>query len=354
MKIETYKEDSIFEPRVSIVIPTWRQTKVLEQCLGSLEALDYPSEKLEIILVSHDDVSITFDTRHLIKFLKTDRYKNHAQMRNDAVGIATGEIIGFIDDDVVVSVQWLRNGLKYFFLSSVGVVGGPGVAPKDMSFPEQCSYYTLASPFSSGFNYTRFYNTGRIYEAGENDFILCNNLIRKDCFLKVGGFDEAQMPCEENDLYHRIIKAGWKLFYVSEIEVVHNVKPPMVMMRKVYWYAIGRGTFIVRRPECNMKPRIFIPSLSLLFLCSFGVVSFFSLFARYALCAYALLYLLNMLQHLVFVWRKFNKNPLLWLVLPPITFLFHHSYGLGVIVGIAKGLFSKNKATKMHAFFQYH
>lgn len=354
MKIETYNNDIVFEPQVSIVIPTWRQTKVLERCLKSLEALEYPSEKLEIILVSKDDISLSFDTRHLVRFMKTERYKNHAQMRNDAVGIAQGEIIGFIDDDVEVPAQWLRNGLQYFFLSSVGVVGGPGVAPKNLTFLEQCSYYTLASPFSSGFTYMRYYNTGTIYEAGENDLILCNNLIRKQCFLEIGGFDLEQMPCEENDLYHRIKEAGWKLFYVPDIEVFHCVKPPLVMIRKAYWYALGRGTFMVKRLKCNLKPRLFIPSLSLLFFCLFGVLSFYFLFARVMVVAYFALYALNMAQHLLFVFKKFSKNPALWLVLPPIAFLFHHSYGLGVIVGIVEGLFFRKNESKMYPMFQKH
>lgn len=352
MKIESLKETPVYEPSVSIIIPTWRNSQVLRQCLQSLEEVDYPYDKIEVILVTRNEISLKAELHLTVRILQVDKEYNHAQMRNEAVRICKGEILAFIDDDVIVNPDWLRNGLRYFLLPQIGGIGGPGVAVENLSFSDRCSYYTLASPFSSGFSYMRYFNSGITYEGGENDLILCNNLIRRGVFNEVGGFHPEQIPCEENELYRRIIDKGWRLFYVSDMEVKHYVKPVFVMIRKAFWYGVGRGSFIIRRPRCNMKPKIYIPSLSLLFISSFSLFSIFSPLARYFLATYLVLYSFNMLQHLAFVFRKFSKNPIFWFVLPPITFFFHHAYGLGVMVGILKSLFLNKKESKMHDYFR--
>jgi len=343
---------SAYEPVVSIIIPSWRDSSVLETCLERIEGLDYPKDKLEVIVISRDRIEGSAQASLNVKYLVSDPSHNHARMRNDAANISSGEILAFIDDDVLVKRDWLKNGMVYFLIPNTAGIGGPGTAPVKMSFSERLAYYTIASPFASGFTYVRYFNTGFIYQAGENDLILCNNMIRKDCFLKAGGFHEEQVPCEENDLYRRILDSGDKLFYIPDIEAEHKVKPFHVMILKSYWYGTGRGSFIVRTPKDNMKPRIFIPSLSLIFLASFGVLSLFSSFARDLISVYFLLYALNMAGHLTFVFRKFTKNPLFWVCLPPIAFLLQHSYGLGVLTGIGRSLFSKNRKSKMSGYFK--
>ncbi|MDD5439553.1 MAG: glycosyltransferase [Candidatus Omnitrophica bacterium] len=352
MAIKNLNDIPVYEPAVSIIIPTWRHSAVLKKCLASLERLDYPRDKIEVILISKDPVEAEIKTALTIKCLSAHYGHNHARMRNDAAKAASGEMLAFIDDDVSVKSDWLTSGMRYFFIPGAGAIGGPGTAPAAMSFSERCAYYTLASPFASGFTYMRYFNMGTLYQAGENDLILCNNMIKKDCFIKAGGFHERQVPCEENELYRRIIDAGYKLFYVPDIEVEHKVKPVFVMIMKAYWYGTGRGGFIVRVPKDNRKPRIFIPSLSLIFIATFGSLSFFSVPARELFILYLLIYAGNMAGHIVFVFRKFTKNPIFWVCLPPVTVLFQHAYGLGVIVGIVKTLIAKNKHGKMSSYFR--
>jgi hypothetical protein len=47
-------------------------------------------------------------------------------------------------------------------------------------------------------------------------------LVRRTVLEQVGSFDERFfMYCEDVDLCHRISRAGWKLFYLSEAEILH-------------------------------------------------------------------------------------------------------------------------------------
>ena len=54
---ETVTSPPDYEPSVSIIIPTWRDPKVLDRCLKSLERMDYPPDKVEIILVAKEELA---------------------------------------------------------------------------------------------------------------------------------------------------------------------------------------------------------------------------------------------------------------------------------------------------------
>ena len=56
-------EKSEAEPPVSIVLPTYNESRIVEAKLDDLLALDYPMEKVELVVVD----SSTDDTREIIR-----------------------------------------------------------------------------------------------------------------------------------------------------------------------------------------------------------------------------------------------------------------------------------------------
>jgi len=118
--------------RISIVIPTRNRSAILAQCLAALpkgaQGLDEP----EVIVV--DDCS-TDDTRGVtdafcratswqVRCLRQDRPMGANAARNAALRVARGEIIVFIDDDVLVTDGWLSK-LLAGLSESFPVVSGP-------------------------------------------------------------------------------------------------------------------------------------------------------------------------------------------------------------------------------------
>jgi hypothetical protein len=114
-------------PKVSIVIPVKDRPVDLRHCLESLAALDYPQEKLEIIVV--DDGSS--DTTPQVACELGARLLHSgavgggpAAARNRGAQEAQGEILAFIDSDCTASPQWLRQLLPVFATPQVAAVGG--------------------------------------------------------------------------------------------------------------------------------------------------------------------------------------------------------------------------------------
>src|SRR3989338_8296072 len=119
-------------PFVSIIIPTWRDSAVLEKCLGSLSNLEYPRERFEAILLSQEDLAIG-PKLFSLRTVKVEKGVGYAEARNRGAKVAKGDVIAFIDDDCVVPKGWLARGVRHFADSNVSLVGGPALPFADDS-----------------------------------------------------------------------------------------------------------------------------------------------------------------------------------------------------------------------------
>ena len=92
-----------FEPRVSLVMVVCNEEKILSAKLENLIALDYPTEKIEIVIAS--DGSTDQTERMLREYARDSRVqvvlnqlsRGKAASLNDAIEIASGEILVFTD-----------------------------------------------------------------------------------------------------------------------------------------------------------------------------------------------------------------------------------------------------------------
>lgn len=116
-------------PYVSIIIAAHNEEKGIKNKLTNTTALDYPSDRLEIIVASDCSSDSTneivknfkFDKLRLIEF--KERYgKTHVQ--NEAIKEANGEIILFSDATTIYDTQVLKKITRNFADPQVGAVGG--------------------------------------------------------------------------------------------------------------------------------------------------------------------------------------------------------------------------------------
>jgi GT2 family glycosyltransferase len=116
-------------PKVSVIIPTRDNGKVLRTCVTSLlEITDYPN--LEILVVDNgsQDPATRDYLRQLgeqdIRVLEYEQPFNFSAINNFATEHATGELLCLLNDDTeVVSRGWLREMAGYAVRPEVGAVG---------------------------------------------------------------------------------------------------------------------------------------------------------------------------------------------------------------------------------------
>jgi biofilm PGA synthesis N-glycosyltransferase PgaC len=116
-------------PSVSIVMVVRNEAGVLESKLSNLRSLDYPSELLEIIVVSDGSTDATNDilSRHpnpCLKTLAVQESRGKAAGLNDAIALARGDIVLFTDARQKVERGALRMLAAQFADPDVGCSSG--------------------------------------------------------------------------------------------------------------------------------------------------------------------------------------------------------------------------------------
>jgi cellulose synthase/poly-beta-1,6-N-acetylglucosamine synthase-like glycosyltransferase len=227
------------EPLVSIIIPARNEERQLGNCLRSIAGLDYPRDRIEVIVA--DGLSVDA-TPHIAAAHGAIVIENPKQTvspgRNIAYAIARGDLIAFTDADCVVDRKWLINSLKYFTDAEVGCVGGPNLTPPDEgSFGRAVGFVFGRRLFSAGSVHAR--ELPRVTEA--RSIPGCNALYRRDALEKVMPIDETLLTCDDTFLNRKILDIGYKLLYTPDVFVWHYRRStPARLWRQMYRYAIGR------------------------------------------------------------------------------------------------------------------
>ena len=103
-------------PTVSLIVLNWNGRSHLEPCFESLLAQDHPADRLQLILCDNGstDGSVELMRRRYPQVELISLPENHgfAAANNLAAERATGEWIGFLNNDMRMGPEWLRTLLE--------------------------------------------------------------------------------------------------------------------------------------------------------------------------------------------------------------------------------------------------
>lgn len=233
---------------VSIVIVTYNRCEDLKECLSSI--FNLKAKPLEVVVV---DSKSTDSTKQLtecfpIEFVSINR-RNRQSARNLGISIAQGDVVAFLDDDVVVCDEWLRKLKIPYTNSNVGGVGGRAIpyGSKKGSYIKT-NKAEVGKVFNDGLVIGNFdFPSGNIVEV--DSFIGCNMSFRRNLLLKVGGFDDNYLGTgyrDDTDLCMRIRRLGYKLLYQPKSLVWHKFRGKQVNDDWSYWYIRNHVYFYLK------------------------------------------------------------------------------------------------------------
>jgi len=232
-------------PSVSVVIPVRNRPEEIRDCLTSLVALDYPGEKLEIIVVDDGSTDNTGEAAAAfkVKLIRFPASRGPSACRNAGAGVAKGEILAFLDSDCRASRGWLKELVPFFAFGEVGAVGG---------FVEG---YFKASPLDRYEEVFSSLNMGRRILLGRHSssgFYVptCNLLVRREVFNLAGGFTEGMHVGEDVDFCWRLRDLGHSLLYVPAGSVAHRHRNKLSqMLKRRFAYGTSEAALYLKHPE---------------------------------------------------------------------------------------------------------
>lgn len=222
-------------PKISIIIPFHDHVGLLRRCLKSISEktsyLDY-----EILLVDNNSSdketagylkSISGDSK--ISIVEYNKPFNFSAINNFAAEQVSGEFLLFLNNDIeVISGDWLQIMLAKASRPEVGAVGARLLYPDGSIQHAGIMMHPLNGPIHAFSHFSE-----RDFELIAKEYRLDNNwsavtgaclMTRRELFLKLGGFDQENLPIAYNDVDYclRLIEQNFQILLVSQAKLYHH------------------------------------------------------------------------------------------------------------------------------------
>lgn len=233
-------------PAVSVLLSSKDRRELLCQAVASLRELDYPPDRLEIVVVEETDSP---------KDPGADRYvplprwgKGFAWSRNAALQAATHPLVAFTDDDCRVDRHWLRELVAPFRSPTVAAVAG-GVLSTPCGLVGKTE---IVLGFPGG-------GLKRIFKADDEgwsptrDLSTVNSAARRERLEELGGFCEATgiYGGEDSELFGRLTEGHLAVFNPRAL-VYHRARDSFPRIAK--WF-FRRGIAAVALAHLDRRRR---------------------------------------------------------------------------------------------------
>jgi glycosyltransferase involved in cell wall biosynthesis len=250
-------------PKVSVVLCTRDRAEGARRTIESVTALSYNDIEIIVIDNAPSDDSTASMVAKLAEHEPRIRYVREPRpglscARNRGITEATGDLIAFTDDDVLVDPLWIHGVVRGFNRrSDVACVTGL-VASASLERPTE-QYFDRRVWWSSnplhqlhtkspqaGDSVLHPYTAGK-FGTGAN--FAC----RVDVLRRIGGFDQClgagslTQGGEDLDIFVRLLRAGHALSYEPCALVWHEHRIDEESLRKqMYLYGLGLTAYITK------------------------------------------------------------------------------------------------------------
>ena len=226
-------------PSFSILVPVKNEEKVVGRLLRALLGLEYPSEKVEIIVVDDGSTDGTKEICERYAAKCPDRIKVLHRLTSDGkpsalnYGLlhAHGEIVATFDADNVPEADTLLKAVEFFEDPSIDALQGTICSINaDQNMLTKFISYEMAvrcKSYMQGKDLLKLF----VHLAGTCQFI------RRGVLMRIGGWSRDSLS-EDMELSARLTKNDYTIRYASEIrsweESPSNVG--QLMSQRLRWY----------------------------------------------------------------------------------------------------------------------
>lgn len=269
LAVESFPSELL--PRASVVVSTICEApRELVDTVTSLLALDYPD--FEVIIIDNR----VDPTEPLPSFVSdprlhvgVERRPGVSSGRNRGIAEATGEIVAFTDDDVVVERTWLRAlGVRFALEANLEAVGGL-VLPRELDTPAQLWFEEYYGGFTRGFRSQTMsmghHEDDELFPYSPRSFGAGLNMaFRREALERIGGFDPAlgigtpSRGGEDVALFIALVLAGGTVgFEPAALVRHHHRRTKREFLVQLWDYGVGLSAMlcaVIARDPTQARP----------------------------------------------------------------------------------------------------
>lgn len=247
-------------PRVSVVLPTLDRPQAIYNLLRHLEHQSVAPHDIVVV-----DQSIEVDERVAAYAAGNPRVRLHRiperglpNARNVGVGLATGDVVLFLDDDSIPDADLVRFHAEAYADADVSGVGGRVQGGYDAAAGEIGKFRESDGKVVRNFGATTRCPVDHL-PGGNMSF-------RRGVFERVGGFDRAYGGSaigEETDFCLRARRAGFRFVFEPRAALEHLHLPTGGCRAPqfedwLYWHSHNSVLFVLRHARRALLPLFFL------------------------------------------------------------------------------------------------
>lgn len=263
---------------ISVIVPTHNRCKSLRNTIFSLQEQNFPKDGYEIVVVDNNSTDKTLE---VVEECNRNGKKEVIYVQEPEIGLhnsrhagakaAKGEILAYVDDDVICDSNWLSELVKPYTDPEVGCVGGKILPKWEAEPPEWVKLYPSSLSLLDLGDAIKELKTPKIYG--------CNFSIRRSLLFEVGGFNPDAFGDKkliwyrgdgETGLLRKVLAIDSKIIYMPHAIVWHVIPESRMTLNYFKNRNFIQGisaSFSAYRTERFSRFELFHRS------CKFGIIS---------------------------------------------------------------------------------
>jgi cellulose synthase/poly-beta-1,6-N-acetylglucosamine synthase-like glycosyltransferase len=208
-------------PRVAVIVPCWNEEKTIHGTIESLLALEYPKDKLELIIVDDGSTDTTwqeilmYENHPQIKIFHKENGGKHTAV-NFGIEQTDTEFVGCLDADSFVSPDALQRIMTMYASNPAIMAVAPSII---IHKPRTLLQHIQKIEYNMGIYIKKMLAFLNAIHVTPGPF----SIFKREVFTKLGGFKKAHNT-EDMEIAYRMQQAHMKIEHCHTAHV-YTVAP---------------------------------------------------------------------------------------------------------------------------------